>query len=293
MTDTPTNNFATLNPVNQNVSYLSVTMADGNLKCSGNSYGATAYDNSILLPKSGKFYAEATYSSIGTWVMVGIRDTKNNLSVRYTSQGQKEIDGVLSSYGASWTTGDVIGIAADVDNGQVTFYKNGASQGTLSHVLTDYDYTFLTLGNASPYGATTAYVNFGQRPFQNAATWATLQAAGYKTLSTGNLPTPAVTNPKTQFDTLLYAGNNGTQNVTGLQLQPDLVWLKNRSAATSNRLVDSLRGATNELFTNLTNAETSETSVTGFLSNGFSLGSGDSSWNGTGNNYVAWCWKGG
>jgi hypothetical protein len=241
MTDTPTNNFATLNPTNQYISSYSVTLSDGNLKCGGTTYGATAYDNSIFLPKSGKFYAEATYSSIGTWVMVGIRDVSRNLSVRYSSQGQKEIDSVLSSYGASWTTGDVIGIAADVDNGQVTFYKNGSPQGTLSHTLTDADYVLLTLANASPYGATTAYVNFGQRPFQNAATWTTLQAAGYKTLSTANLPAVTVANPKTQFDALAYAGNGTSQSIASLGFQPDFVWYKNRSSAYAHLLFDSVR----------------------------------------------------
>ena len=77
------------------------------------------------------------------------------------------------------------------------------------------------------------------------------------------------------YNTILYTGNGSTQSITGVGFQPDLVWLKNRTDGTAaHRLTDSVRGATKEIYSNLTNAQYTDTGgVTAFDSDGFSLGS--------------------
>ena len=74
--------------------------------------------------------------------------------------------------------------------------------------------------------------------------------------------------------------------------QPDLVWVKSRGAASSHRIVDAVRGATEVLYSDLANAGTTEaTALTAFNANGFSVGNG--SMNVVNTTMVGWQWKGG
>jgi hypothetical protein len=74
-------------------------------------------------------------------------------------------------------------------------------------------------------------------------------------------------------------------------MQPDFVWDKLRSGANSHRLFDSVRGVEKALYSNLTNAEATETgTLTSFNSNGFSLGTNTETNTNT-STYVAWQWK--
>ncbi len=60
--------------------------------------------------------------------------------------------------------------------------------------------------------------------------------------------------PSDYFNTVLYTGNGGTNNITGVGFQPDWVWLKDRSNANSHKLYDGVRTATKYLISNLPNA---------------------------------------
>lgn len=105
---------------------------------------------------------------------------------------------------------------------------------------------------------------------------------------------PVITKPNQHFDATLYTGNGGTQSITNAGgFQPDFVWAKVRSTGYSHRLIDSVRGATKILYSDITNAEATEAnSLTAFNSNGFSLGNAA----GTNDNaatFVAWQWKAG
>ena len=94
------------------------------------------------------------------------------------------------------------------------------------------------------------------------------------------------------FNTVLYKGNGATQSITGVGFAPDLVWAKNRAAA-SHGIYDSVRGTGIYLASNLTTADTVDAnSLTAFNADGFSLGSTTRS-NTSGDNYVAWCWDAG
>jgi hypothetical protein len=102
---------------------------------------------------------------------------------------------------------------------------------------------------------------------------------------------PTITKPNLYFDVVTYTGTGATQTISGLNFQPDFVWIKSRSAATDNKLTDAVRGATKGLISNSTGAETTDsTGVTAFTSSGFTLGS-SSVYNNSGATYVAWCWK--
>ena len=99
--------------------------------------------------------------------------------------------------------------------------------------------------------------------------------------------------PSENFSAILYTGDGTTgRSVTGLGFQPDLVWIKCRDvAATNHTVVDSTRGANETLRTQTTNAETTRTNaVTSFDNGGFTLGDWIDT-NGSGRDFVAWCWK--
>jgi hypothetical protein len=170
-----------------------------------------------------------------------------------------------------------------MDAGTLVFYKNGSSQGTA--------YTGLSGEYFPAIGYwITASVNFGQRPFANTA------PSGYKALNTQNLPTPAVgatsaTLAGKYFAPVLYTGTGASQSITGVGFQPDWVWIKSRSAATSNSLYDAVRGVQKELVSNNAGDQVTEaTSLTAFGSDGFTVGA-LARLNTSAATYVAWNWK--
>ena len=95
------------------------------------------------------------------------------------------------------------------------------------------------------------------------------------------------------FNTKLYTGNGSTQSITGVGFQPDWVWTKQRSGTEHHNSNDAVRGATKVIFPNLTNAEqTVSNLITGFVSDGFSVGDNAGA-NNNGSTYASWNWKAG
>lgn len=293
MTDVPTltsataANFAVLNPLDTG---SNITLSAANLQTS---QGASAgISKGTIGVSSGKWYWEVTLLS-GT-TSVGIANVTSSPTQNYVGQsstsygyysgnGNKYNNASGSSYGASYTTNDVIGVALDLDAGTLVFYKNNSSQGTAFSSLSG---TFVpAIGNDQ--SNTTAF-NAGQRPF------AYTPPSGYVALNTYNLPDSTIKKGNTVMDATLWNGNGSTQNiVNAAPFRPDLVWLKIRSAVGSHRLLDSVRGATNALSSNLTNAEfVDSTGLTAFNSSGFTLGA-DGSYNGSGSTYIGWQWQAG
>jgi hypothetical protein len=137
--DNPSNVFATLN-ANDNY-YASDTYSNGNLSITTDtSKYAPSY--STLGALSGKYYAECKMTS-GSSARIGIisrlpQDTgatsspgNNAYSVGYYSvNGAYYISGSSTSYGNSYTNGDIIGIAMDLDNNRLFFSKNGTWQNS-------------------------------------------------------------------------------------------------------------------------------------------------------------------
>ena len=104
-----------------------------------------------------------------------------------------------------------------------------------------------------------------------------------------------IDDPSAYFQTALYNGNAGTQSITNdgnSDLQPDWVWIKQRSGTQNHNLQDSVRGSTKIIKSNTTADETTDANgVTSFNTDGFSIGTrSDINQSGT---YVAWQWKAG
>ena len=103
----------------------------------------------------------------------------------------------------------------------------------------------------------------------------------------------AIDKQESFFNTKLYAGNGGTQSITGVGFQPDFTWIKNRSDTRKHNLYDSVRGVTKRLVSDSTAAEdTASNGLTAFGTDGFTTGS-EQDTNHNGNNFVSWNWKAG
>ena len=93
------------------------------------------------------------------------------------------------------------------------------------------------------------------------------------------------------FNTKIWTGNGGTQSITGVGFQPDLIWGKGRSATGYHILSDVIRGITKYISTNSSGVEATATNLfTSFDSNGFTIGS-SGSLNASTDTFVAWNWK--
>ena len=151
---------------------------------------------------------------------------------------------------------------------------------------------------ASLYNVASSFsiiLNAGQRAFAYTA------PSGFKALVTQNLPTPTIANGAGYMAATLYTGTGSSQSITNTvgtaSFKPDLVWTKGRSGASNHSLVDSVRGITLQLSSNLTASEvTDATEITALNSNGFSVGNSSGagySTNANGTTYVAWQWLAG
>ena len=104
-----------------------------------------------------------------------------------------------------------------------------------------------------------------------------------------------IDDPSAYFQIALYTGNQTARSITNdgnSNLQPDWIWDKNRNTSGyHHNAYDSSRGVGKQLRPNKDDAEISQAQgVTAFNSDGFSLGTDDSS-NKTNSPYVAWQWK--
>ena len=226
--------------------------------------------------------------------------------------------------GYCWTHADIMSVAFDADTGKIWYAKNGTFLGSgdpaagsnVAHTVTAGDLAKGMLPVFTGYHtAATPMINFGQdssfagnetaqgnKDGNGKGDFYYSPPSGYLSLSTFSLPDPVATvdpnkggSPQDHFNTVLYTGNAGTQNITGVGFQPDWVWLKPRSYADNHVLFDSVRGVNQTLYANTSGAEADRTgndSLTAFGSDGFSIGD----WNNINTNngtLVSWNWKAG
>jgi hypothetical protein len=297
MTDVPTltsataANFAVANPLSVGAN---TALTNGNL--TGTLTGSGGWSATICGLTSGKWYYEATVTAnSGNSMWVGFLSdvyALNNNGWSFNTQtalyANDARNGNNASYGATWTTNDVIGVALDLStsSGSITFYKNGVSQGVMFSSLTS-SAVWRPLVSGGGTG-TTMVMNFGQRPFTYTP------PTGFVALNAFNLPTSTIVKGNTVMDATLWAGNSSTQSiVNAAPFKPDFVWIKNRTGANNHALFDSVRGATLRLYSDSTIAEQTEaTTLTAFNSNGFSVSSSGAV-NASANNYVGWQWQAG
>jgi hypothetical protein len=304
-------NYSILNPVNANTYFP----ASGNLFYAWQS-GANTWGTVVgsIFVTTGKYYFETTVAAAaafnGLYVIAGIVPSTFNTSATnpyvgststsYGWQGtaNRWNSGASSSYGTAASANDVIMVALDADNGKVWFGRNGtwfasgdpASGANASYsglAALEYSFAVSSYSPAGNYGI--HYANFGQRPF------AYTPPSGFLALNTQNLPDPTIVDGSQYMDATLYTGNGTTQSVVNSGgMQPDFLWVKSRSSARSNWLVNSVTGASNGLISNSTGAEQNLGIVTSLNTDGFSV-STISGTNLTTNEalatYVGWQWK--
>ena len=138
--DTPSNNFATLNTLT-GATYTGLTIANGNLTIDGNTGTAWRSLMATLGVSTGKWYYEVKVKNLNDNVRIGLIDVDQMLQANgyfnskargyaYNNDGQKSNNNSSASYGNSYTTNDIIGIAMDLDNGKLYFSKNGTYQNS-------------------------------------------------------------------------------------------------------------------------------------------------------------------
>ena len=301
VSDSPTSNHCTLNPLNKDTD---CTLSDGNLQVGWTS-GTDPIICGTMAVSSGKWYYEATFTGTFNFPGVGIAPAELSFGgsafssgtgtvFYYAPSGNYRGNGDNVSYGAEYFVTSKIGVALNLDDNEITFYKDNSSQGTLNLASIRSGYStwvpLLTGGGSTE----NIIVNFGQSDFEYTP------PTGFKAWSVANMNDPTIEDPKRYFGTLLYTGNGTTgQTVTGLSTSsgttwtPDWVWIKPRSAAYNSKLFDSVRTLGFSLESSTTNAQADLTGeFIGFADGGFQVDdNGSNNINQSGITHVGWCWE--
>jgi len=136
--DCPDNVFATMNPLDNY--YTNSVFSNGNNSITTNN-NARTFNNSTLGMTSGKYYCEMKSAGVDAGAMVGIIATSSTgttfradvqpYSWQYINTGSmRNNNNTQSGTWNTWTSGDIIGIALDLDNSKIYFSKNGVWQNT-------------------------------------------------------------------------------------------------------------------------------------------------------------------
>tara|TARA_R100000329_G_scaffold151328_1_gene147016 strand:- start:379 stop:2922 length:2544 start_codon:yes stop_codon:yes gene_type:complete len=353
VSDTPTNNFATFNKI---VAYKATTdpaFSEGNLKTApesdGIGYEYTGVSSTINV-SSGKWYAEfkptATSGSSVAYLIGIIEEGLDRMTSNasnntwdggfvYTGAGQIRGSGnvITSSWGDTYTTDDVIGVAIDMDDGKVWFSKNGTFQASGDPAAgTNAAFTTLkTYKNTYAFsvgcGQTSSQYhqyegNFGQNPSFNGTftggdvgtqtdgngigLFKYAPPSGFLALCTSNLPDITIgpgqdTQADDNFNTVLYTGDSDNDVTVTNTFAADWVWLKIRessSGTTQHFLQDTVRGfgASKSLSSSSTGSEGytgSYQSSQNIVTTNSSLQIVSQDFAENGKTYVAWTWKAG
>jgi hypothetical protein len=229
------------------------TLSDGNLVLA-----STTDRTGTFAMRSGKWAWKITTAASGAFGIVA-----------------DSLTGTETTYSAG--SGEVLEFQLDLSAGTLEVSVDG---GSYSSVASSLSGIFFPLAKA----ACTA--DFGQSGF-------TRDDTTFNYLSTSSL-SPAVEDSSSAFQTTLYTGNGSTQSITNggnSDLQPDLIWIKNRDASDSSVITDAVRGVTKILASDANTAEATDAdTVTAFASDGFALGADDKVNTNT-EKYVSWNWK--
>ena len=333
MLDTPTfsstdgngGNFCTLNPLTDAVN---MTLSEGNLTWTTSTSNRSINCNFKLPAGTGqKWYWEHRMTSwaasesddcyLGINIVQPDWDSGStrgggNTGNSYGAQGYKNVLGTdTSSYGAQIDTGDVWGVAVDLENNTIQFYKEGSAQGAAWSISGTTEW-YPWIGSGGGSNSASGTFNFGQNGTFNGTETAggnsdangygnffSSVPSGFKALCSGNLPTadavdPAQTDddyPQKLFNTKLYTGTGSSNALTGVGFQPDWTWIKERGGANAHKLTDSTRGVTKCLEIDNTSAEATDSNgLTAFGSDGFTVGS-DAIYNNSSDTYASWNWR--
>jgi len=208
-TDTPTNNFCTLNPLDTQIS-TGIAFAEGNLQITPDAAQACPTRSTIAVDK-GKWYWEVkVVASTQQQAMIGIADVTssavNSGSIiggdaksygYYAGTGEKYNNNSGAAYGATYTNGDIISVLLNMDSGTLVFYKNGTTQGTAYSSLSGIFSPAFSDGGGGSAPLVVLQTNFGNPPYSansytDGAGYGNFSYAvpsGYYSLNTKNLAT--------------------------------------------------------------------------------------------------------
>jgi hypothetical protein len=325
MIDTPTNNFCTGNPL----SNAGAGMSEGNLKGIYSTHDAGFLGT--MGGNSGKWYWESEIIT-GTASVTGIASSAVAFAAnRSSSAGVYGLQGGTSyayyrtngSSGESagfpnLAVGSIVQCALDLDNAELYMGVNGSfydlagssadpaarTNPTWSSLSTTVDwfpfseYRVSTHASINNFGQDSSFAGTktaqGEQDSNGVGDFYYEPPTDFLALCSSNLPDPEIALPGDNFNTKLYTGDGATTlAVSGVGFQPDFTWIKNRDQADDHILVDSVRGATNYLVANETDAEVDDSTFVASLdSDGFTVGD-DVVVNTNTENYVSWNWEAG
>jgi len=251
-----------------------------------NPFGATGnwallMDGSNTVSRFNGNNGDPTYTAFNTDKVLGILLNADDKELSFT------VDGTLQTgIGSS----GVLDISTGGSSNDAWAFNAGTYNGSSSTFVWNYGQDSSFSGDETATSNSDANGN---------GTFHTAVPSGYLALCSANLEEPTIgPNSTTQaddhFNTALWTGNGGTQNITGVGFQPDWIWHKNRSNALTSGLTDSSRGLTKQLASNSTGADqNTDDGITAFGTDGFSLGAGTEQYssNTDDHTYVAWNWK--
>lgn len=309
MLDSPTNNYPTLNSLDTDNTGLATVFRQGNLDFIGRGTGEQLTRCTMALPTSGKWYWEVVDQDFASNKHIGVKsdygdivtaarlgDGNGEVAFRTNSGGDIFNEGAETQSNIGTTTADydVIGVLFNADDGEISFYINGSIVGVAETLPTlEGNGVWVPAISTETNVAADMTINFGQHPFYQTV------PTGYKKLCTDNLVKPTILTPTDGFNILTWTGDGSNpRSLTGLNFQPDLVWLKSRNLTENNLLGDSVRGfaAANQIFSDSTAAQGNNSAgeITAATSDGFTVDVGsvsDNAVNDSSDTYVSWCWK--
>ena len=311
--DRPENNFCTLNPLNTNYNRGQVTISRNNLRFVSSSTNRGFTTGTMKV--HGKVYFEVL-SRDGNNGFAGIQNITNNAGGYTAGQsfdmynGTPRIDGSAQSGTGTFSDGDIMGVAVDVDAKSIQFFRNNVSKFSGNYTIDEEYFPFLY--DSSGGRSSDNIANFGQdSSFTGEKTSGSNNAqddngqgdfyyappSGFLALCSANLPDVTIgpdsdSQADDHFNSLLWTGTGSSADAkTGVGFQPDWLWAKDRNYANNHILIDSSRGVTKYLQSSQTSAEITDSNVLqSFDSDGFTtVGQGINFLNVS--DYVAWLWK--
>jgi hypothetical protein len=308
--DTPTNNFATWNPLvgrykNSGSPFIQPTFSEGNTKVTGDSSDVSHAISSLA--SSGKHYAEFSISG-GTNSITGV-------GVSPAHWGNINLPSYVENYGGSLYRSEGV-IAHPVSNLSAIVISDEDTrigiEVDFSNNIASY-YTVVADGTKTHHGDTPAGMEFNnlgcfscslhnssfsvQAHFDEGEWWGTPNS-GYLALCTENLPVTPITahlgeEPGDYFKAYAYSGLQGVEREHNVGFEPDLIWVKNRTSAQEHNIIDSVRGITSgPLFSNDSGTGDSSVRIRTHSKGITTFGNFD--YTNTDNaDYIAWCWKAG
>ena len=276
MVDTPTNNFATLNPlmpIHQNIAAsilgsANLTMASGSGVNAYGSYGSTI---ALSGKKAWEVYPLVLNASIGVGIApsrsgtAASVPTPNVFLLGTTPNSSIYKDGVSVQSGlASIVAGDVVTCEFDADAFSIVFKKNGVAIGTPVTTPADEYVVFISAGTSAAGAGSSIGFGFGQAPLNAFAVYQAAfggysvyaPSAGFKALCTANLPAVTIAKPSDNFQVLLNTGAAIKGAMNALFSGSVFQWIKDRANSNNHQLADNSRGLSAILQSNTTAAET-------------------------------------